>query len=147
MTIVNIYRIFRNSIVALALATASIHFTPTIALADDLLPAKLNLEVKGQKPQRVASNNRRKSLQQCTYARQAYLNGNAEQSLQYYLQAIETDRTNPCPYAGAALVMHQSGYKDEAITLMQAAVYLAQADDNFELYQQAIYWLENEGVR
>jgi hypothetical protein len=140
-------RIFRNGTIAITLVVSSIHITPKVAVADDLfLPPSSNLEVTEQNPRRLANNSRQKSLKECNYASQAHASGNAELSLKYYLQAIESDSSNPCPYAGAAIVVHQSGLKDEAINLMQAAVYLAQADGDLELYERAIDWLVNEGV-
>ena len=64
-------------------------------------------------------------------------------ALYYYVEAMKTDKKNPFAYLGVGMLL---GKTEEGILALKTAAILFYAEDNDELYQLAIQYLNTLGI-
>jgi hypothetical protein len=95
-----------------------------------------------KKSRRVAANTK-KSMQYVKLGWDAQQEGDKDQAILYYYEAVKADKTNPYAFMAAGNLI---GHTEDGHTCMRAAALLFRAQGNQEGYAAATNWLQEGGA-
>ncbi|WP_310415595.1 hypothetical protein [Chamaesiphon sp. OTE_8_metabat_110] len=113
-------------------------------LAPDALTIRSNTSAPAvrHQPRQLATNSQR-SMGYVKMGLDAQKQGNPNQALEYYYQAVKTDNTNAVAFLLAGSLL---GETDDGIACIKAAMLLFQAQENQEGYELAVAWLKAHNI-
>ena len=93
--------------------------------------------------QRQIATNSERSMGYVKMGMDAQKQGEPTQALEYYYQAVKTDKTNAVAFLLAGNLL---GETDDGIACIKAAMLLFQAQENQEGYELAVTWLKEHNI-
>ena len=127
----------------------SLLLTTATSTRAELTPDSLTIQSSGStatprrhQPQ-LASANSDRSMGYVKMGMDAQKQGDPTQALEYYYQAVKTDKTNAVAFLLAGNLL---GETDDGIACIKAAMLLFQVQENQEGYELAVTWLKEHHI-